>query len=238
MKDGYQYENRPRNVFRFGLALWRVLKDPENTQEAAIVELTFNRSRWGRKVARWDQVAAELTAQHPQLKPVVDARPRLSRVDLDELHALPVGTLGHTLAVVERKRNYDPNLIDPLPDDSEGDWLIAHMYETHDFWHVLTGFNFDLEGELGVAGVYMAQLPNATFFGFMLSIIMLKIVWQNPGEHGAMFAALNQGYQIGQRCEPLLGLDWQELWHRDLDELRRELGIDEAGRLEAFAQAA
>ena len=26
MKDGYQYENRPRNVFRFGLAVWRVLK--------------------------------------------------------------------------------------------------------------------------------------------------------------------------------------------------------------------
>ena len=41
MKDGYQYENRPRNVFRFGLAVWRVLKDPENTQEAAIVEREY-----------------------------------------------------------------------------------------------------------------------------------------------------------------------------------------------------
>ena len=144
MKDGYQYDNRPRNVFRFGLAVWRVLKDPENTQEAAIVELTFNRSRWGRKVARWDQVATELVAQHPQVKPIIDERRRLGRIDLDQLHELPVGTLGHTLAVVERKRDYDPNLVEPLPDDTEGDWLMAHLYETHDFWHVLTGFEFDL----------------------------------------------------------------------------------------------
>jgi ubiquinone biosynthesis protein Coq4 len=238
MKNGYQYENRPRNVFRFALAVWRVLKDPENTREAGIVELTFNRSRWGSKIARWDQVAAELIQQHPQLKTVIDARRRLPRVDLDELQALPAGTLGHTLAVVERKRDYDPNLIDPLPHDSEGDWLMAHLYETHDFWHVLTGFDFDLEGELGVGGVYMAQLPNATFFGFMLSLIMLKVVWKHPEQHGAILAAFNEGYRIGQRCQPLLGLDWQQLCKRDLNELRSELNIDDAGRIEAFARAA
>ncbi len=238
MKNSYQYENRPRNVFRFALAVWRVLKDADNTHEAAIVELTFNRSRWGKNIARWDQVASELVETYPEIAPELQSRHRLPRVDLDELAALPVGTLGHTLAVVERKRNYDPNLIDPLPDDSEGDWVMAHLYETHDFWHVLTGFDFDLEGELGVGGVYMAQLPNATFFGFMLAVIMLKVVWKHPEQHGDILAAFNEGYRIGKRCKPLIGLDWQSLWSRDLKELRRELNIDDAGRIEAFAEAA
>lgn len=48
MANGYQYDNKPRNIFRFGLAVIRLMRDPENIDEAAIVELTFNRSRWGK----------------------------------------------------------------------------------------------------------------------------------------------------------------------------------------------
>ena len=72
----------------------------------------------------------------------------------------------------------------------------------------------------------------------MLSLIMLKVVWQHPEQHGAILAAFNEGYRIGQRCQPLLGLDWQQLCKRDLNELRSELNIDDAGRIEAFARAA
>ncbi|MEZ5572238.1 MAG: hypothetical protein R3E64_09450 [Halioglobus sp.] len=68
MANGYQYENKPRNIFRFALALWRVMRDPENTKEAGIVELTFNRSRWGKKLARWDRVA-ELVGGLPATRP-------------------------------------------------------------------------------------------------------------------------------------------------------------------------
>jgi len=35
-----------------------------------------------------------------------------------------------------------------------------------------------------------------------------------------------------------VGLDWSQLWHRDLEELRRELNITEAGRIDQTALAA
>ena len=238
MANAYQYENRPRNIFRFLLALWRVLKDPENTYEASIVELTFNQSSWGKKIARWDNVAGELVSQHPEIKPIMAARPRLPRIDLDALAKLPPGSLGHTLAKVERARNYDPNLIEPLPVDSDGEWVTAHLYDTHDIWHVLTGFDFDLEGEMGVGGVYMAQLPNATFFGFMTAIILAKVVWKHPGQHGDIIASMHEGYRLGKKCKPLIGLDWESLWSRDLEELRRELGVEQAGRIDNVLLAA
>jgi ubiquinone biosynthesis protein COQ4 len=238
MANGYQYDNKPRNIFRFGLAVLRVMRDPENTEEAAIVELTFNRSRWGKKVSRWDLVAQELVADYPQLAPVVAARERLAKVDLDALIALPTNTLGHTLAKLELARGIDPNLVDPLPHDSDGEWVMAHMYETHDFWHVLTGFGFDMEGEFGVAGVYMGQLRNVTFFAFMLSILLMKNVWKDRDQLGIRMRAFSEGYQIGQRSQPLIGLDWSQLWHRDMEELRRELNISEAGRIDTTALAA
>ena len=238
MANGYQYENKPRNVFRFALGLWRLMRDPENTKEAGVVELTFNRSRWGKKLARWDRVAEELVQDYPQLAPVVASRKRLARVDLEALIALPPNTLGHTLAKLEMQRGIDPNLVDPLPDNDDGEWLVAHLYETHDFWHVLTGFAFNEEGEYGVAGVYLGQLPNATFFAFMVSIVMMKTVWKDGDQLGKQFRALCEGYQIGQRSLPMVGLDWSQLWHRDLEELRRELNITEAGRIDQTALAA
>lgn len=238
MANGYQYENKPRNVFRFALGLWRLMRDPENTKEAGVVELTFNRSRWGKKLARWDRVAEEMVRDYPQLAPVVAARKRLARVDLDTLISLPPNTLGHALAKLEIQRGIDPNLVDPLPDNDDGEWLVAHLYETHDFWHVLTGFAFNEEGEYGVAGVYLGQLPNATFFAFMLSIVMLKTVWKDGDQLGKQFSALCEGYQIGQRSLPMVGLDWSQLWHRDLEDLRRELNITEAGRIDQAALAA
>ena len=238
MANGYQFENKPRNIFRFGLAVLRVLRDPDNTKEAGIVELTFNRSRWGKKLARWDLVAQELVADYPQLTPVFSARERLAKVDLDALIALPSNTLGHTLAKLEMQRGIDPNLVDPLPADSDGEWLMAHMYETHDFWHVLTGFGFDMEGEYGVAGVYMGQMRNNTFLAFMLALILVKDLWKDRDHIGEHIRAFCEGHRIGQRSQPMIGLDWSQLWERDMEELRRELNISEAGRIEKAALAA
>lgn len=238
MADGYQYENKPRNIFRFGLAVLRVMRDPENTAEAGVVELTFNRSRWGKKLARWDLVAKEMIEEYPQLEPVVAARKRLTKVDLDALIALPGNTLGHTLANLELQRGIDPNLVDPLPDDSDGDWLLAHLYETHDFWHVLTGFGFNMDGEYGVAGVYMGQLRNSTFFAFMIALVLVRDIWKDRDHLGGHLRAFHQGYQIGQRSQPLVGLDWSQLWQRDIEELRQELNISEAGRINKTVLAA
>lgn len=238
MADGYQFENKPRNIFRFGLAVLRVMRDPENTAEAGVIELTFNRSRWGKKLARWDLVAKEMIEDYPQLESVVAARKRLTKVDLNALIALPDNTFGFTLAKLELQRGIDPSLVDPLPGDSDGDWLLAHLYETHDFWHVLTGFGFNMDGEYGVAGVYMGQLRNSTFFAFMIALVLVRDIWKDRDHLGEHLRAFHQGYQIGQRSQPLVGLDWSQLWERDIEELRQELNISEAGRIEKTALAA
>ena len=238
MANGYQFENKPRNIFRFGLAVLRTLRDPVNTKEAGIVELTFNRSRWGKKLARWDLVAQELMVDYPQLATIFSDRKRLAKVDLDTLFALPSNTLGHNLAKLERQRGMDPNLVDPLPADNDGEWLMAHVYETHDFWHVLTGFGFDMEGEYGVAGVYMGQMRNNTFLAFMLAIVLVKDIWNDRDHIGEHIRAFCDGHRIGQRSLPMIGLDWSQLWERDMEELRQELNISEAGRIEKAALAA
>ena len=229
-----KYSYKPRNIFRTGLATWRVLRDSEdadaNVEEAAIVEFAFNRSRWGKKIARWDLLAKEAAASSPEVALLMQSRTRLPVIDLGELSTLPVGSLGHTFATVARERGIDPNLVEKMPADSDGDWLMAYAYETHDLWHVLTGFYYNLEGEFGVAGFYMGQLPKFSFIAFFSAILMLRTVWNDRDAVASHTQAFVEGYEMGRHARCLFGLDWASAYACNLDELRAQWGVAQAGQ--------
>lgn len=238
----YKYSHKPKSLLRTVLATWRVLRDPNdleaNVDEAAIVELYFNRSKLGRKVAKWDLLAQELRELEPQAAEAMDQRRHIPYVELEKLAAMPVGSFGHTFATLSRQRGIDPNLVEPMPDPTDGDWLMGHIYETHDFWHVLTGHHFDIEGEYGVSGFYMAQLPNFSFMAFFTSIINLQHVWSKRNDISKVTRAFCEGYEIGRRAKCVVGLDWENIYSKNLEELRRELNISEAGKLPELQLAA
>jgi ubiquinone biosynthesis protein Coq4 len=237
-----KYSYKPRNLLRTGLALWRVLRDTEDTNanvyEAAIVEFAFNRSRWGRRVARWDLLAAEAAATSDEVASLMQARVRLPDVDLDALAELPPGSLGRTFAELALKRGIDPNLVEKMPADSDGDWLMASAYETHDFWHLITGFYYNLEGEFGVAGFYMGQLPRFSFIAFFSAILMIRTVWNDRDAVATHTRAFVEGYEMGRRARCLFGLNWAEVYDQNLDELRAQWRVEQAGRIPEPAMAA
>ena len=168
----YAYSARPtRNPFRYALAAWRLARnDPaESTHEAAIVEIGFARSRLGRRFARWDETVALLN-QSPQASAVLAGTRVTPPIDLHALEALPAGTVGRVFAEHCRARELDPNLVHVPPTDEVGCFL-HHLYQTHDVWHVVTGWGNDLPGEVGLGGFYAAQLGSPAFFGYMLALI-------------------------------------------------------------------
>ena len=237
-----KYSYKPRNIFRTGLALLRVLRDTEDTnanvEEAAIVEFAFNRSRWGRKIARWDLLAKEAAESSSEVARLMQARTRLPGIDLNALAALPIGTVGHTFATVARERGIDPNLVEKMPAANDGDWLMAYAYETHDLFHLLTGFYYNLEGEFGVAGFYMGQLPKFSFISFFSSILMLRTVWNDRDAVASHTRAFVEGYEMGRNARCVFGLDWASVYSIDLDHLRSEWGVKNANKFPALAIAA
>lgn len=232
----------PRNPLRTLIALKRVLADPEdidaNIEEAAIVQFAFNRSRLGRRVARWDLLARELAATSAPAADLMARRVRLPEIDLARLAALPRGTLGCEFARHALIRRIDPNLVEKMPATDDGDWLMAYAYETHDLWHVMTGFYYDLEGEFGVAGFYLSQMPKFSFVAAFLSLLIIRTVWTDRDSIAVRFGAFVEGYEMGKRAENLMGLDWGRAFERDLTELRDEWGIEEAGRFPSAAALA
>ena len=233
---------KPRNPARTLLALWRVLRDGgdenANLEEATIVQFAFNRSRWGRKIARWDLLAQEVAAASPDAAALMNRRVRLPEINLEQLEKLPAGTLGHEFAAHTRARGINPNAVEKMPADSDGDWLMAYSYETHDLWHLLTGFYYDLEGEFGVAGFYMGQMPKHSFIAFFTSILMLRTVWNDRDAIAVHMAAFAKGYALGKAAKSVVGLDWASHFDKDLETLRDEWGVNSVGKFPKLAAVA
>ncbi len=224
--SGYQYSaDPPRNPLRYLQALWRVVvRDPETTtREAAVVEMGFARSKLGRRFARWEEVAEHLR-RDPRTAAAMRARKPFGPIRLDDLARLPEGSLGRVFADHCRERGIDPNLVRVPPTDEIG-WMLNHMYQSHDVWHVVTGWGNDLAGEVGLGGFYAAQFGNPSFFGYMLALILLNVVVRRA-DLGEVFEAWSAGYRSGKRSQPLFGADWDRLWEVPLDELRRRFEID------------
>jgi ubiquinone biosynthesis protein Coq4 len=224
----YAYGAKPtRNPFRFLLAMWRLVRDPANTHEAAIVELAFARSRIGRRFARWHEVVDALR-RDPRTAPALQRRQHCQPIDLEALARMPEGTLGRVFAAHCRARSLNPNLVN-IPPDSEIDWMLHHLYLTHDIWHVVTGWGNDEIGEYGLGSFYSAQLAGASFFGFLFSVAALSTVLRRRSFRDFLEAAV-AGYESGKRAEPLFGVDWRDLWETPIGVVRARVGI-EAGQV-------
>jgi ubiquinone biosynthesis protein COQ4 len=230
-KYAYSAEST-KNPLRYGLALWRFLRsdtDDNIISEVAIIEIGFARSRFGRRLARWEVVLDRLR-NDPATELAIAERQVGAPIDLDFLDSLEEGSLGQVFAEHCRNRGINPNLID-VPIEQESDWLLNHLFQSHDIWHVLTGWSNDEVGEVGLAGFYCGQLGSPPFFIFLLSLIFLKKVMRKNNDIDEHISALCSGYRSGRAAKPLFGMDWSTRWNLPLDEQRRSLEIDsgEAG---------
>ncbi len=155
-------------------------------------------------------------------------RPRVGKLDLDELHKMAPGTLGHEFAKHMRANGLDPNALPSRDAKNDEEYLSAHFYETHDIWHVLTGFATDDAGEAGLTTFVLAQAPARVPLGLMtmgLSNTVLKEFDQYP----VRLRSMARGWLLGRRARPLFGVDWKTLWSEPLSDLRARFDLDVEG---------
>lgn len=222
----YEFSAKPtRNSFRYLLAVWRLIRNDPSQQikEAAIVQMGFSRSRLGRRFARWGEVVETLKAD-PQTAASMQEQKVFGPINIDKLRLLPEGTLGRVFAEHCLTAGIDPNLVYVPPTNDVG-WMLNHLYQTHDIWHVLTGWGTDLPGEVGVAAFYPAQFGAPPFFGYNVALTFLNVVMRKA-DLEQVFEAFSVGYQTGQRAEPMFGMDWDDLWDVPIEELRTRFKLD------------
>jgi ubiquinone biosynthesis protein COQ4 len=166
---------------------------------------------------------ADLLARDPGGARALTERTRL-RVVLAELRVLPRGTLGREFAEHMIKNGLDPAALPDLPSPDRLSFLRAHLYETHDVWHVVTGFDTDWKGEIGLQSFYLAQIPGP-LSASLLAVGCLRLAAYEMEARDALMSEIVRGWQMGKQARPLFGVRWDELWSTPLVDVRRQLGF-------------
>jgi ubiquinone biosynthesis protein Coq4 len=199
------------------IAAVRLLFDPNRLEEVFALE---------RGLARREPLDSRiaLLKRHPVGARFLAERPRFVPGRIADLHRLPEGTLGRSYAEFIASRSLDPASIPTLPVTDEASFVRAHLYETHDLWHVLVGFDADVAGEVGLQAFYAAQLE-ATLAPVLISGALIQALADRRGEWNARLAAVARGWVLGKRARPLFGLRWNRLLEVPIHQLRAELDL-------------
>jgi ubiquinone biosynthesis protein COQ4 len=215
----------PIQMFRGARAMVRITMDPTRLEEVFVLADLAEESPELQRML-------EDIRKDPQLARTLDEKPRLGRVDLEELGKLPAGTLGRAYSEFMRARGLAHEDLLLVEGEREIDFLRNHLRETHDLWHVATGFDTDVAGELGVQAFYLAQFQGPLPI-VLISAGLLNTLFRAMDDSGRRIHAIARGWILGRRARALFGMRWADRWSQPLEDLRRDFAIDIAS-VDAF----
>jgi ubiquinone biosynthesis protein COQ4 len=101
-------------------------------------------------------------------------------------------------------------------------WMARRYRDTHDLFHVLSGYKTDTLGEVSMLAFSYAQqrLPS---WGILLLIGLVKVKF-----HPLKIAAIIEGYLRGKKAKWILGENFETMIHEDLEECRERLNLSRA----------
>jgi len=156
-----------------------------------------------------------------------------ARYDLDELGRLPAHTLGGAYARHMRANQLDVDYYQDWQPRNRMQFMRQRMRQTHDVWHVLTGFGTDEFEEVGIQGFYAGQFVSSMSGIIGAGAFIKSIVKCRFGELAKHMDSFCEGYCAGKRADNLLAVKWEELWGESLESLRRRYRIHVPGRTES-----
>jgi ubiquinone biosynthesis protein COQ4 len=162
--------------------------------------------------------------RYPAGQAALRERPRLGRVDLERLRQLPAGTLGHAYVQFLDRNGIVPESIPDVAGAGDIDYVLAHFYETHDLWHVLTGFDADPAGELGVQAFLLAQF-RAFLPLFVISAVLVNTALYAYDDKARRLDAIARGWTLGRAARSIVGVDWRAHLEAPLADVQRQFGL-------------
>lgn len=206
-----------------GLWLWvhgwvaalRLLRDPNRLDQVFVLDRATPR--------RVAELVVQAARGHADGERALQARHRAA-VNLERLRDMAPGTFGRRVADFYDANGLTPATIPTIEALDDVSYVTAHLYETHDVWHVATGFGTSVAEELGLQAVYASQFPGRLAPILIAGGLIQAALWVH-GDFTPRLAAVARGFAMGKRARPLFGVRWDEMWELPVEDVRRLLGL-------------
>lgn len=169
------------------------------------------------------QKMVELLCSTEQGEQAFQKRPKIGDVDLQKLYRLPTNTLGYAYANHMLTNDLKPLHTEQVENDYQ--FLAAHITETHDIWHIITGCEPNILGEIKLEAFYVAQLHFTRFWLALLAKNLVKAAISDIEVSTQYMDAITEGWLMGKQAKPLFGIEWNLLWEKPLDFVRTSFNI-------------
>jgi ubiquinone biosynthesis protein COQ4 len=220
----YWYEQNRIKPIQAGLAISRLLRDPDDTGQVFKILEALRGDSLSRALRRMrnDERGQALLAEQPN---IVDALN-----DREALAALPEGSIGRTYfdfihaeglsADGLVSSSHEAPRFEKIGQDQR--WLGDRLRDIHDLQHVMTGYGRDTLGELCLLSFMTTQVPSRGI-DFIIFVGRTKGQKEQPGLN--LKELIGEGQQIGEEADWMLFTRWEDRLHEPLETVRAELGF-------------
>jgi ubiquinone biosynthesis protein COQ4 len=176
------------------------------------------------------QTLADRIAASPFSQSLLTDKPRITGASIAHLSSLPPASLGfqyHSFLSSHRFSPASRPLARFLPSSFSPSlaYVLQRYREAHDVWHVLTGCETTVAGELGQKAFEWEQtrLPMAGLAATVGPVRLRgaeALWWWREMRPWAL--------RCGREAELLLAVYWEKYWEMDAEEMRRMLRVEKA----------
>jgi ubiquinone biosynthesis protein COQ4 len=199
-------------------ALHRLRKNPNDTRQVFVLSLAVSGSHLPVLLTKFlsSQSGVELLSR----RAAIDS----TSVDYDMLRALPADTLGGAYVRFLDDNGLDPDLFQAPPGLPPGvAYIVQRMRQTHDLWHVITGHDSDIPGELSVLAFTWGQTGSPSM-RLLATAGAIRYSLTFRGIIGRVF----RNYLRGKHTPFLGNVAWETMWHLPVAEVRARLQVRDA----------
>ncbi len=107
-------------------------------------------------------------------------------------------------------------------------YAVLRGFQTHDFQHVVTGYDSSGWGEIALQAFCLAQLQ-FPYFGMWISVVTTRMTFVEPRSIVPMMDAITDGWRLGRQVGNIQIERWEAMLDQPLAGLRARYGIAAAG---------
>jgi ubiquinone biosynthesis protein Coq4 len=160
----------------------------------------------------------------PEVAEIIEERYIAPPPDIESLLNYPPESLGYAYASSIKQADFDPNFYRKIDIKDDFEYILLRMRQTHDIWHIVTGFQTDVISEIQLKTFEIAQ-TRRVMAAILVVGTLFKALLINPQQLDFLLPRLASAYKMGTDAKPLLGQKWEENWEKPLEQWRQELNL-------------